>query len=164
MGKNFTMDELIRTARLVREFNLPTMWFFIFGGPGETDASVRETMEFIDGHIGGKDMVHMTCGLRVYPGTELHRIAVGEGFVDRDDPLTNATFYVSPAIGRERLLESIENASRLRPNCVPVTETTPPPEMMREAMMMRGELKLTEPMFRTLLRLRYRRFGREMPS
>lgn len=164
LRKNFTLDDLKRTARIIREFDVPTIWFFVFGGPGETADTIRETLDFIDDHISGRDMVHMTCGLRVYPGTALHGIAVEEGVVPADDPLARTRFYVSPGIGRERLLEMIGDASRQRPNCVPVTETSPPPEMMREAIRMRGKERLDEPMFRSLLRIRYRMFDREMPS
>jgi radical SAM superfamily enzyme YgiQ (UPF0313 family) len=162
MGKNFTLDQLRSTARIVREFDIPTMWFFIFGGPGETGDTVRETFDFIDTHISGKDMVHMTCGLRIYPGTGLYRRAIEDGTLAPDDPASDTRFYISRELGMERLFDMIREASLQRPNCVPVMETEPSPEMMREAMETRREQGLTEPMFRTLLRIRYRMFGREM--
>ncbi|HOT43722.1 MAG TPA: radical SAM protein [Spirochaetota bacterium] len=162
LGKNFTLADLKNAARIIREADMPTMWFFIFGGPGETEETVMESFEFIDTCISAKDMVHMTCGMRIYPGTVLHRRALEDGMVGTDDDLTGARFYISPAIGKERLLEIIKTNSLSRPNCVPVMETTPSPEMMREAIRMREEGRLTEPMFRTLLRLRYRMFGKEM--
>jgi hypothetical protein len=163
LRKNFTRDDLERTAKMVRDVDIPTMWFFIFGGPGETEATMGESFDFIDAWVSGKDMVHMTCGLRIYPGTDLHRLALDEKVIQPGDSMADARFYVSEGIGKDRLFRIIEDASRLRPNCVPVTETTPSPEMMREAVTMRETLGLAEPMFRTLLRLRYRRFGREMP-
>lgn len=164
LRKNFTLDELKRTARIIRDFDIPTIWFFVFGGPGETDETIRETLDFIDDHISGRDMVHMTCGLRIYPGTALHGIAIEGGIVESDDSLTDTRFYVSPGIGKARLLELVGEAAGQRPNCVPVTETSPPPEMMREAIRSREIDGADEPMFRSLLRLRYRMFGREMPS
>ena len=163
LRKNFTLADLTKTARLVREFDMPTMWFFIFGGPGETEETIRESFEFIDSWVSGKDMVHMTCGLRVYPGTDLHLSALKEKIVHPGDPLTDARFYVSKELGREKLISLIKEAALARPNCVPVTESTPSPQMMSDAAMMREQMLLTEPMFRSLLRLRYRMFGREMP-
>ncbi len=163
MRKNFTLEDLKRAARMVRDSCIPTIWFFMFGGPGETEETMRETFDFIDACIDGKDMVHMTCGLRIYPGTALHGIAVEEGIVTPEDPLIEPRFYLSGGMRRDGLLDFLGKEARLRPNCVPVTETSPPPGMMREAMKHREEGDLDEPMFRTLLRLRYRSFGREMP-
>lgn len=162
LGKNFTLADLKNAARIILETGMPTMWFFIFGGPGETGETIEETFEFIDTCIGRKDMVHMTCGMRIYPGTRLHRRAIEDGIVGPGDDLTVARFYISPAIGKQRLIEIVKEKSLARPNCVPVMESAPPPEMMREAMRIREEGRLAEPMFRTLLRLRYRMFGKEM--
>lgn len=162
LGKNFTIDDLARTARIIREADIPTMWFFLFGGPGETEDTVRETFDFIDRSISGRDMVHMTCGLRIYPGTGLFRRAREDGTLSPEDPATETRFYISKDLGKERLFDLIDEASRARPNCVPVTETEPSPEMMREALELRRNHGLTEPMFRTLLRIRYRIFGAEM--
>ncbi len=162
LGKNFTRADLQRAALIIQESDMPTMWFFIFGGPGETRDTIEETFSFIDEFVSKKDMVHMTCGMRIYPGTGLYRLALENGSIKPDESLTDTRFYVSPEIGRERLFEIIKHASLSRPNCVPVMETKPSPEMIREAMKMREDRKLTEPMFRTLLRLRYRMLGRKM--
>lgn len=162
LGKNFTLDDLERAAGIISESDMPTMWFFIFGGPGENDTTIAETFEFIDRHISRRDMVHMTCGMRIYPGTGLYQRALDDGIIKTDDVLTETKFYISPALGRERLFERIKEASLSRPNCVPVNETAPPPAMMREAVKLREEQNLSEPMFRTLLRLRYRMMGKEM--
>ncbi len=101
-------------------------------------------------------MVHMTFGMRIYPGTGLQQRAIEDGVISRDDDLTEKRFYISPALGKERLFSMIMEASRYRPKCVPATETSPSPRMMREALRMREEGGLAEPMFRTLLRLRHR--------
>lgn len=162
LRKNFTIGQLTEAARIVREFDMPTMWFFIFGGPGETEDTIAESFNFIDAHISRKDMVHMTAGLRIYPQTGLYDRAVRDGVLKEGDPATETGFYISPEIGRERLFEVIHEASLARPNCIPVTESTPPPDMMARAVRMRGELGLTEPMFRSLLRIRYSMMGADM--
>jgi radical SAM superfamily enzyme YgiQ (UPF0313 family) len=156
--KNFTLDQLVNTAAIIREYNMPTMWFFIFGGPGETEATIAETFSFIDTWVGPLDMAHMTMGLRVYPHTPLYDIALREGVIRGDDDLVAPCFYVSGHLSREGLVSRIAEAARLRPNCIPVTESTPPPEMMRQAMELRARENLDEPMFRTLLKIRRRMF------
>ena len=120
LQKNFTIDHLRETARIVREFDMPTMWFFIFGGPGETDDTIKESFDFIDAHITKKDMVHMTAGLRIYPGTGLYGRAIRDGVIEEGDPVVETRFYVSPDIGKERLFELLHQASLSRPNCIPV--------------------------------------------
>ncbi|TFG93091.1 MAG: radical SAM protein [Syntrophobacterales bacterium] len=64
-GKNFTIAHLQKAAQLIREYAMPTMWFFIFGGPGETEETLLESFAFIDRFIHQDDMVHITEGLRI---------------------------------------------------------------------------------------------------
>lgn len=157
--KNFSLDDLERTAQLVRRYGLPTMWFFIFGGPGESEDTIKQSLEFIDRYVDPADMVHMTLGLRVYPDTELATIARAEGVIAPDDDLLAPRFYVSPALGFDRLREIVHAASRQRHHCIPVYESTPPAPMIHEAMALRAAQGLTEPVFRTLLRLRRQYFA-----
>jgi len=42
--------------------------------------------------------VYVTVGLRIYPGTTLHRIAVTEGVVSEGDSLLAPAFYFSPTL------------------------------------------------------------------
>jgi len=154
MGKNFTPEGLLRAARLIRRHAMPTVWFFLFGGPGEDDSTIAETLDFIDREIDPDDLVLMGVGLRIYPGTPLHRIALRQGVVRPDDDLVAPAFYVPPELGYDGVLSRLVDAAATRPNCLPPGENTPAPEMMREAVEMRARDGLAEPMFRTLLRIR----------
>lgn len=154
LRKNFRLEDLHRTASLVRKHRMPTMWFFLLGGPAESEETLAETFAFIDEHVDPEDMAHISEGLRIYPGTELHEIAVRDGVLSSSDSLYAPAFYVSPELGRERLREWVARAVETRPNSVPSRDSTPSPAMMREAGRLRVEQGLTEPMFRTLLRLR----------
>jgi len=157
MRKGFGLDKLVRMARLLVRHEMPTMWFFLFGGPGEDEETVRETFAFIDAEVHPMDMVHMTSGLRVYPRTPLHEVAVREGMVRPDDDLLHTVTYVSPALGYARLYGLLYRASLERPNCLTVEEAVAPPDLMALADKLRRRHGLDEPMFRTLLRLRYQR-------
>jgi len=154
LGKNFSMEQLKNTTHLLRGADLPTMWFFTFGGPGETDQTMEETFRFIDQWIGKNDMVHLTAGLRIYPGTRLHKIALEEKQVRHEDPLLTPIFYFSGSMGKEKIIQSLAEAAGSRSNWIPAEESTPSDEMLKEAMRIRSEKGLTEPMFRTLVRLR----------
>ncbi len=154
MGKNFTLKQLQQSAGLIRKHQMPTMWFFIFGGPGESVTTVDETFEFVDTYIDQDDMVHVTEGLRIYPSTPLYNLALKEKLISKDQSLLDPVFYVSSLLGEKGLTQIIDDKIKSRPNCIRISETKPPPELMAAAMKERKEKKLTEPMFRTLLRLK----------
>lgn len=155
MGKGFTLPAIRRMADLIREYDMPTMWFFLFGGPGESETTFGETLAFIDSYINPADLVYMNAGLRVYPGTPLYRIAEREGLIAKNQPVYfPPVYYYSQGLGKEKLDRMIRDASRLRPNCLHALETAPSPEMIGEAMAERRAGGSEEPMFRTLLRIR----------
>jgi radical SAM superfamily enzyme YgiQ (UPF0313 family) len=152
--KNFTIRHLREAARLIREHEMPTMWFFIFGGPGETEETLLESFAFIDEYIGRDDMVHITEGLRIYPRTPLVELAIAEGLIRPETSLLAPFFYVSTQLGDAELANIITREIATRPNCIRLTESRPPPELLQAALRERKEKNLTEPMFRTLLRLK----------
>jgi len=155
LRKGFTMEDIRRTAMLIKEFDLPSMWFFLFGGPGENKITFTETLNFIDEYINPNDLVYMSGGIRIYPGTYLHKIAVKEGYFPASlNLLQPSVFYFSRESPQASLREWIIEASSSRSHCIPGFETTPPPEILQEALKLRNMEGLTEPMFRTLLRIR----------
>jgi hypothetical protein len=159
LGKNFSLKSLTRTAQIIREMDLPAMWFFIFGGPGESEATIDETFSFIDKYIFEEDMVHVTSGLRIYPGTALAQRAKIEGRFALADGLLKPLFYFPEELPHERLLEILQKKCSTRPNCVLSSESAPPAEMMAAAQKLRMDQNLDEPMFRTLLRIRRERMN-----
>lgn len=154
LGKNFSLDQLRQTACLIKKHRMPTMWFFLFGGPGETKRTIAETFDFIDHYVYQDDMVHITEGLRIYPHTPLYQLAIEEKIIARENSLLNPRFYVSTDLGEVELEKIISIEIAGRPNCIRVSETRPHPELMKAAIRERAEKKLDEPMFRTLLRLK----------
>lgn len=154
MGKNFKLEELQKAAVLIKNHNLPAMWFFIFGGPGETVKTIEETFTFFREFISPDDMIHMQEGLRIYPQTALYKIAVKENVVKDGESLLYPRFYVSPSIGKERLKDILNEIQEKLPNALKASESTPSIEMLKFAIEERKKMGLKEPMFRTLLRLR----------
>ncbi|MEN8190012.1 MAG: radical SAM protein [Thermodesulfobacteriota bacterium] len=156
LKKNFSRKQLEQSGALIRQHQMPTMWFFLFGGPGETEETFYETVDFIEHHVHPEDLVHMTEGLRVYPHTALYDHALAKGVLNAGDNLLTPYYYISPEIGENRLEELVCEVSRSHVNCIRATESTPPPELMAAAMEQRAAQNLDEPMFRTLLRLERR--------
>jgi hypothetical protein len=155
LDKGFDLPEIQKMALLIKKFDLPTMWFFLFSGPGETRDTFRETLNFIDNYVSTEDLVYMNAGLRIYPGTPLYSIALTEGLIKPGQSILQpSVYYFSEKCGREEINQLIMEAAGTRPNCLPSNETTPSPDMIREAIALRNEKGLVEPMFRTLLRIR----------
>jgi radical SAM superfamily enzyme YgiQ (UPF0313 family) len=155
LDKGFNLQEIEKMARLIKKYDLPTMWFFLFSGPGETKETFMETIDFIDKYVNPDDLVYMNAGLRVYPGTPLYYIALKEGLINSGQSILQpSVYYFSEKCGRDEINQLIKEAAKSRPNCLPSYETTPSPEMIKESIALRTEKGLTEPMFRTLLRIR----------
>jgi len=155
MGKGFSREEIEKMAVLIQEFDIPTMWFFLFGGPGENEKTVSETIDFIDRFVNPEDLVYMAAGLRIYPDTPLEKISIREGRIQGGQSLLYPQqFYFSKEISRERIDQLITETSLQRHNCLPSSETRASAEMLEQAQQLRDSLGLKEPMFRTLLRVR----------
>ncbi len=163
MKKGFNLDEIVEMATLIRKFNLPTMWFFLFGGPGEDRSTFNETVDFIRSYISPEDLVYLNAGLRIYPNTPLCHTAIREGRIKPDESiLYPPVYYYSAALPKKELEQCIRETAQLFHNCIPALETAPPKEMIGEAVAKKNREGLTEPMFRTLLAIRrqWRKEGR----
>ena len=157
LDKGFKLPEIEKMAGLIKKYNLPTMWFFLFGGPGEDAWTFQETLDFIDSYVNPDDMVYMTAGLRIYPNTPLYDLACWEGNIRKEQSIfQKPAYYFSKALSKTHLDQLIRKATETRHNCIPAIETAPPPEMIKEAMILRETEMLTEPTFRTLIRIRKR--------
>jgi radical SAM superfamily enzyme YgiQ (UPF0313 family) len=155
LDKGFCLGEIEKMAGLIKKYDLPTMWFFLFGGPGEDEDSYRETIDFIDHWVNPDDLVYMNAGLRVYPNTPLYKIAEKEGRIRPGQSVFYPpVYYFSERIDREKMIRLITESCRTRPNCLSAVDTLPPAEMVQEAMTLRQATNLSEPMFRTLMRIR----------
>ena len=80
---------------------MAAMLDLLLGAPGETEETLRSTIEFMQ--EVGADRVGVAFGVRVYPGTEMARQVAalqraGEGgLVGGDDP-RDPLFYIDPAV------------------------------------------------------------------
>jgi radical SAM superfamily enzyme YgiQ (UPF0313 family) len=70
-------EDLASAVRLCRKNGITVMIDLLFGGPGETPDTIAETIEFIK-QIN-PDCAGAPVGVRVYPGTEMARLAEAEG-------------------------------------------------------------------------------------
>jgi radical SAM superfamily enzyme YgiQ (UPF0313 family) len=163
MRKGFTAEDVRRAAEVVRRHRIPCLWILLFGGPGETEATVRETLDFVHRSVRPQDVVFYNWRLRVYPGTELERMARAEGVLEAgSDGLLKPAFYFSPGMDSVRLDETLRRFAASHLNCVSLESVGLPllPMIQRAA----SRIGARPPMWRhtRLLRRTLRLFNRSL--
>ena len=160
MRKGFTAEQIARAAAWAREAGLSILWAFLFGAPGETEETVRETLRFMETAFGPQDRIICTVGVRIYPRTEVARIAQAEGSITADTDLSYPVFYRSPRLTTERILELLD-ASPVRSRMV-LLETIQRPSIalamrLRTALHLPGSPWDNLPLYNRAMRLLGRR-------
>lgn len=118
LGKGFDAADVYRAAERLRRRRAPTMWVFLLGGPGETEATADETLRFAASRLGPADAAFFNVGVRIYPGTALEAIAREEDALGAGQDLLDPTFYLSPDLDPAWLLRRVEAAVRGNPRFV----------------------------------------------
>ncbi|MGP8243757.1 MAG: B12-binding domain-containing radical SAM protein [Bryobacteraceae bacterium] len=91
--KKFRAGEVQTIAGLFRKAGVRRTGCLMLGGPGETRATVEESLAFADSL--DLDTLKVTVGIRIYPETDLAATAVAEGTIAPDDDLLRPTFYIA---------------------------------------------------------------------
>jgi len=111
LGKGFTRQDLARAAGAVRRHSLPCLWIFMLGGPGETEATVEETIRFAETELRPSDVAFFNAGVRIYPGTALEAVARREGLLSLPpSEMLEPVFYLSPGLDPVWLIRRIGRA------------------------------------------------------
>jgi radical SAM superfamily enzyme YgiQ (UPF0313 family) len=95
-GKSLTIADLRKSTAAAKAAGLDVCHSLLFGGPGETPASVAETVRVTD-EVAPTAVVAMV-GLRIYPDTALARLARDEGLIGERQPLLEPRFYAAGRI------------------------------------------------------------------
>jgi anaerobic magnesium-protoporphyrin IX monomethyl ester cyclase len=107
LRKDFTEEDVVRAAELLSGSGIKALWCFLLGGPEEDGATLTKTIGFINRKIGRKDGAYLTTGIRIYPGTGLHRLAIGEGVVAAGESLLMPSFYFTPRLTPRQAMEML---------------------------------------------------------
>ncbi|MFZ4439270.1 MAG: lipid biosynthesis B12-binding/radical SAM protein [Syntrophales bacterium] len=114
--KPFCRADVVNAHQASLEAGLHVAHYFLLGGPGETRQSVEETLlqvESLD-----KAVFFFFCGVRIYPGTELHAMALSSGQLSPGTDLLEPVFYHPNAIAPSEIEEMIKERAAGRPNWV----------------------------------------------
>ena len=116
LGKSFTFSDVIATNDLLVRHGIATSHFFMFGGPGETEATVQEGIRNILSLQ--KCVAFIFMGIRILPNTPLARLAIKEKLIAPDDGLLKPVYYISPTVdktvARGNAHQSVRRCASLR--------------------------------------------------
>jgi len=115
LGKSFGTGEIREASALCRDHGIDFAHYILFGGPGETGQTVLESFALMD-EVEPTAVIGMT-GIRIYPGTHLHRQALDEGIIQPETPLLEPVFYIAPPV-REILCDLVTQEAMKRKNWV----------------------------------------------
>ena len=101
LQKPFNFDLVRQIQDRCSAAGIPAAHYVIFGGPGETDETVEEGLENINGL--NNCVAFISAGLSIYPDTPLFELARAEGLLNDYMDLGRPLFYYSPSIDPQRL-------------------------------------------------------------
>lgn len=114
--KGFSKDDVIKAAEAINRTSFAAWWFFMIGGPGETNHTLQESIDFVLAQLRKNDrpvthVAHFFLGVRIYPTTQLWEIALEEGFVNSQTDPAKPVWYVSDRLYLDRAVEQIFGAA-----------------------------------------------------
>ena len=112
MQKGFSWDEVLESSRMFNDAGISNAHFFIFGGPNETVETVKEGLNNIEKL--SRCVVFAFNGIRIIPGTPIHRRAINEGMISREDDLLEPKYYFSPETTPEYITKEVGASFRNR--------------------------------------------------
>lgn len=116
LGKSFRFKDIAECNDLFARHKVATAHFYMFGCPGETMDTVTEGIENIKSLKNTVSFIFM--GIRILPNTILHRIALEEGLVSKDDSLLESVYYIASGIERIWLEKTLTDGFSGIRNCV----------------------------------------------
>lgn len=154
LQKGFDETAVRKCAREVREAGIPSMWFFMLGGPGESRETVDRTMTLVEEELNWRGCLTLiTTGIRVLPGTALANQAVQDGTLAPDTDLSKPAFYFSGRVDEQWMLRRINESIARHPTILHAAEDGTRSRKGRFVTRMMHAIGLAPPYWRFLPRL-----------
>jgi radical SAM superfamily enzyme YgiQ (UPF0313 family) len=133
--KRLRFEDIRHSAELAAAAKVDQCHFLILGGPGETAATLEETLAH--SRQLRDSVVLPIIGMRVYPGTALHRRAIAEGAITAETELLEPFHYVAPGLSAEQITQRLAEFVKTDPNWI-VGEPPPSFHQLVERLRKRG--------------------------
>jgi radical SAM superfamily enzyme YgiQ (UPF0313 family) len=102
-GKHFTVQEVVNVSKFCNEIGIYFSHFLILGGYGETEQTIDEGFE--NSKRFNDTVFFPYIGMRIYPGTELEKLAREDGTITAEDDLLEPIYYLAKGIDYSTLKE-----------------------------------------------------------
>jgi lipid biosynthesis B12-binding/radical SAM protein len=116
LRKPFCFEDARQANDVLMKQGIGVAHYFMFGGPGETPASVLEGIENIRSLRCTAAFVFL--GIRILPHTELHELSIRDGIVTPNQELLEPAYYISPAIDRAATESTLADAFKKLPHVI----------------------------------------------
>ena len=115
LGKSFGTEDIRSASRLCRDAGADYAHYMLFGGPGESEATIDQSFALMD-ELDPSAVIAMT-GIRIFPGTALYDRAMTDGIITAGTSMLEPVFYISPPI-RETMCQMVSERALARKNWV----------------------------------------------
>jgi len=111
--KPFGVNDVYAAHSQARDAGLHVAHYFLLGGPGESAATVAESLDNIERLT--RTALFFFIGIRIYPHTALYDIALEEGKISSATDMLEPVFYQADGINRDAIedLVTVRAAKRL---------------------------------------------------
>ena len=133
--KKLRFEDIRRSAEFAAAEKVDQCHFLILGGPGETAATLEETL--VNSRQLRDSVVLPIIGMRVYPGTSLQQRAIAEGAITSDTELLEPFHYLAPGLTAEGITSSLAQFVKTDPNWI-IGEPPPSFHQLVERLRKRG--------------------------
>lgn len=116
-GKPFRTEDVFHAHEQASDAGLHIAHYLLLGGPGEDEKTLMKTLENAENLE--KAVLIPFCGMRIYPHTPLHAIAIQEGQIARSQNLLEPVFYRPPALSLKTVMETVGRCAADRPHWIP---------------------------------------------
>jgi radical SAM superfamily enzyme YgiQ (UPF0313 family) len=114
--KKLRFEDIRLSAALAAAAKVDQCHFLILGGPGETLETLEETLA--NSRRLPDSVVLPIIGMRVYPGTSLHKRAVAEGAITPDTDLLEPYHYLASGLSPELITRRLLDHVKTDPNWI----------------------------------------------
>lgn len=154
LGKNYTSRQIYAAAKALQSAKFACVWMFMLGGPGETKKTVKQTLEFAQNYIRPKDLVFFNMGIRIYPRTDIEKVARNQGLLNfSSSQMIKPVFYFSPSLDKNWLTKTLQQSINKHLNFIGSKSLSLP--FLDKLSFLGVKLGLKPPLWRHALTLRH---------
>ncbi|BHH82293.1 lipid biosynthesis B12-binding/radical SAM protein [Desulforhopalus sp. 52FAK] len=114
--KPFSVGDVFTAHEQALDAGLHVAHYFLLGGPGESAATITESLDNIDALK--KAVFFFFIGIRIYPETALYDIAMAEGKITPDTNFLEPIFYTADDIEQQTIEAMVESRAGKRSNWI----------------------------------------------